>query len=544
MSRKATAGQRVGLTTAAMVVGHGVMNLYHGGPVGAILATGLGVAAWMFADEVFEQINDGGEQPASSPDDAAARKRKMHRLFFGGGGHRDSVSHEEEEEGDGDLRRGGTYDEAQEPDEAWDEQSLASLDTADQGCKTFRQLLEDGTIVSALKRGEMVLGYVDGELRTMKIKQLYSCGIGGLSGTGKSTTVRLLLFQFALLSARLVMIDPHIGDKEESLAESFKGFTSIHALPPCGEETKEIERRVDILMREYHRRKNNGVKGPPLILVIDELNGLMRRLPSELRIALSELILTLEGEARKFGMFCLLIGQRWSEQDLGGKPHGAAIRDSLASTIAHRFQSEDQAKKLIGSQYARACLALRNGNYLFRDTDGEVVQVYTPNTLASDAVLVQQHLDRWQAPKRTRAMERAEPEETRSGGSAPFTLEMINEWYQSNLIDQDTMMRLLSRLEEQKEEQPEEVTQWDRAKDHIVMPAQTTETGPLEEATLPPKVEKKLRSDDLHIDTLVASWNVGINTVSKIEAFFKMSHGEAYKAYKRVKAQVGESVDE
>jgi hypothetical protein len=54
----ASAGQRVGLTTAALVIGHGAMGAYHAGPVGFILATGLGIAAWSFADEIFEKLND------------------------------------------------------------------------------------------------------------------------------------------------------------------------------------------------------------------------------------------------------------------------------------------------------------------------------------------------------------------------------------------------------------------------------------------------------------------------------------------------------
>jgi hypothetical protein len=277
---------------------------------------------------------------------------------------------------------------------------------------------------------------------------------------------------------------------------------------------QEIEKRIAALHRLYLHRRERGIKGPQIILVIDELNGLMMRLPPVVRLKLSELILTLEGEARKFGMFCMLIGQRWSEQNLGGKPHGAAIRDCLASTIAHRFQSEDQAKKLIGSEYGRRCLSLRNGHYYFRDTDGQVDLVYTPNTLSSDAVLVQQLLDQWREEREAaRASER---------------------------------QRMSEQGERETGDVQEERTTWDVVKDHVVMPAdQTTQTGPLvEEASVSPNIEKRLRSDDLHIDTLVAAWNMGMNTVSKIETFFRMSHGEAYKAYKRVKAQMGEPVDE
>jgi len=71
----------------------------------------------------------------------------------------------------------------------------------------------------------------------------------------------------------------------------------------------------------------------------------------------------------------------------------------------------------------------------------------------------------------------------------------------------------------------------------------TTEDLP-EAASVSPNIERRLKSEDIHIDTLVQAWNAGINTVAKIEGFFKMSHGEAYKAYNRVKTLSKESVSE
>jgi FtsK/SpoIIIE family len=70
-------------------------------------------------------------------------------------------------------------------------------------------------------------------------------------------------------------------------------------------------------------------------------------------------------------------------------------------------------------------------------------------------------------------------------------------------------------------------------------------TESLDEATIKPNMpDKRLKSEDVHIDTLIQAWNTGINSVSKMENFFKMSHGEAYKVYNRVKAQRGEPVEE
>lgn len=252
-----------------------------------------------------------------------------------------------------------------------------------QPVKTFRELLQDGTIPAILKQGQMVLGYVNGALRMGSWTDLYSCGIGGVSGSGKSTTVRFLLFQGLLAAAKLIMVDPHIGDEEESLAAQFRQFTGAHLIQPCDGRTQNVLKRIDWLQKEYQRREARGIKGPGIIFVIDEFNELMRN--KDIREAMADLLLNIAQGGRKFGIFAMLIGQRWSAQDLGG----AEIRTSLASMLAHRFTDEDQAKKMIGGRHGPKCLELPKGHYLFRDTDGGIAEMITPATYARDGELIQ-----------------------------------------------------------------------------------------------------------------------------------------------------------
>jgi hypothetical protein len=258
---------------------------------------------------------------------------------------------------------------------------------------TFRELLRAGIVQKALAEGQMVLGYVNGQLRYGSWFDLYSCGIGGVSGSGKTTTVRFLLFQAILATGKFVMIDPHIGDPEESLAAQFQMFTNIHALPPCDDEPGKVAKRIRYMFKEYTRRKAKGIKGPALVFVLDEFNEMIRRLPDELRKELADLLLTIAQGGRKFGIFAMIIGQRWSENDLGGKNYGAAIRSSLASVLAHRFTDEDQAKKLIGSKNGAKCLDLEQGHYFFRDTQGRLNETQTPYTVDEDGVAIQSILD-------------------------------------------------------------------------------------------------------------------------------------------------------
>src|SRR5579883_383811 len=68
--------------------------------------------------------------------------------------------------------------------------------------QTFRELIDAGVVQEAIARGQMLLGYVEGQLRYGSWLDLYSCGIGGVSGSGKTTTVRFLLLQAVLAGAQ------------------------------------------------------------------------------------------------------------------------------------------------------------------------------------------------------------------------------------------------------------------------------------------------------------------------------------------------------
>lgn len=254
----------------------------------------------------------------------------------------------------------------------------------------FRDLLASGLVQTALAQGKMILGYANGILRYGTWLDLYSCGIGGVSGSGKSTTVRFLLFQGILAGARLIMVDPHIGDPDESLAAQFTRFSSVHIFPPCDDTVQDVLHRVRWLMQEYQARKHAGRKTPFLILVVDEVNAVMRN--EEVKKELAALLVAIAQEGRKFGLFAMLLGQRWSEGDLGGKNYGAVIRSSLASLLAHRFTDEEQAKKLVGSRNGARCLELSQGHYLFRDTGGDLSEMITPYTTSEDGAAIEQLL--------------------------------------------------------------------------------------------------------------------------------------------------------
>lgn len=259
----------------------------------------------------------------------------------------------------------------------------------DRKIHTFAELLEAGIVQEVVSRGFILLGYVNRALRYGAWTDLYSCAVGGVPGSGKTTTVRFLLFQAILIGSKVLMVDPHIGDEEESLAAQFTAFKNIHLMKPCGDNPEAVTKRIRWFMAEYKRRKLKGIKKPNYIFVIDEFNEVVALLPDEVKKELSELLVRIAQGGRKFGLYCLLIGQRWSDQDLGGRGMGATLRSSLAARLVHRFGEEPQAAKLAGSQKAAACLNLKKGHYYFRDTDGVMSYTITPLTVFEDGAVIQ-----------------------------------------------------------------------------------------------------------------------------------------------------------
>lgn len=263
--------------------------------------------------------------------------------------------------------------------------------------KSFAELLSDGTISRAMRQGQLVMGYQQSaatkawELRYGSWLDLYSCAVAGVSGSGKTTTVLFLLLQAILAGAKLMVIDPHIADPEESLAARLELFSDAMIVPPCDHTPKEVLRRIRWLKKELTRRKEHGIKPPAcdrIVFVIDEFNSIMQK-GGDLAEELQALLLEVEQEGRKFGMFAMLIGQNWSANSIGD----AVIRQCLASALVHRMSEVAQAKKLLPlSKHANATIELDQGYWMFKDTRGQFTNMYTPYTDEFDSPQVARYL--------------------------------------------------------------------------------------------------------------------------------------------------------
>ena len=94
-----------------------------------------------------------------------------------------------------------------------------------------------------LSRGELgqgrpvVLGYLpSGEPVTGGIEAMVSTAIAGVSGSGKTTTLRFLTAQLALKGAKFAVLDPHAAAGDESLASTLAPLAGAFVCSPASDQ--------------------------------------------------------------------------------------------------------------------------------------------------------------------------------------------------------------------------------------------------------------------------------------------------------------------
>jgi hypothetical protein len=242
----------------------------------------------------------------------------------------------------------------------------------------FADLIADGTIAA----GKPIVLGLDPSTNAPIIgawRDLYSCGLGGLQGSGKSWSAAALLAQSALSGARLVICDPHAGDAESLAARVAPLAPALHCAIADDEPT--IAAALDLAADELARRKRGQGERWPLIVAIDEWGALRRGPLAERLPALVEDFTT---EGRKLNCHVMLLGQRWDKSAVG------AFRNTLASAYIHRMRP-DEARMLSGlraSDLPGDVLQLAPGAAYLVSTRGELRRVAMPHMTPADMAAV------------------------------------------------------------------------------------------------------------------------------------------------------------
>jgi hypothetical protein len=250
----------------------------------------------------------------------------------------------------------------------------------DQVAPSFAELLSAGRI----GRGQpLMLGYdlVEASPIWGSWRDLYSAGVGGAQGGGKSWTAASLIAQSMLNGARVILCDPHAGD-EESLTtrlSALRPHLLIHA-----DDDKQIEAAARYAADELQRRREQkSADRTPILLVIDEWTSLLRRGLGE---KLPPILSDLTQEGRKYGVNALLLAQRWSVDAAGG----GDVRNCLTAHYVHRTRADEARMQtgLRGSALPDDTMQLQPGQSYLVDTRGNVRKVATPAMSTSDLVRV------------------------------------------------------------------------------------------------------------------------------------------------------------
>lgn len=199
------------------------------------------------------------------------------------------------------------------------------------GAPPFGELFARGLLGPGLP---LIFGYDEsGAAITGTLDTLYSCGIGGGQGSGKTSIALYLGAQTALQGGELVVVDPH-GDSPRGLGQRIAPLAPAIS-GPVAVDPRDILDRLRYVWRIFKDRERRGAEDEhPVLLLIDEWTALLRR---ELAERLPAYLADLAIDGRKFRVYAALCAHRWSVEATGG----ADVRNMLTSHYVARNRPEE-----------------------------------------------------------------------------------------------------------------------------------------------------------------------------------------------------------
>jgi hypothetical protein len=254
---------------------------------------------------------------------------------------------------------------------------------------TFSELLARAEI--DLTGQSLLIGYnaTTGEALRGTWKDLYSTGIAGMSGSGKSNSTRFIVAQSVLAGSRLMLCDPHgASDEPDTLAATLAPLSDRYLFEPAIKPSE-----IQATLKHAHKLVLDRVEGrsddrTPLVLIIDELMNIMRRddLADDAEITLQ----AISQEGRKVRVYAMAISQQWKHDQIS-----TSTRDSFASFFVHRSR-RNSVQKILSGDELREVEGLPAGRAFFYSTRGEQTPLQIPLTTGQDLELLAARL-KWQS---------------------------------------------------------------------------------------------------------------------------------------------------
>jgi hypothetical protein len=266
---------------------------------------------------------------------------------------------------------------------------LSTLTPHNQPLAIPQPVLPDfGTILRSLTPGDkMVLGYDYNtqDPKTGTFDQIYSCGIYGVSGSGKTNGLNSIVCQ-SLLSYPDIsywVIDPH-AVRDESLTQQLpktQHFRHIH-LDNLIEGLNNFVRIMDMRLSS-----TTDYNSKPLVLLIDELPIVMRQAANAITTVLGRIA----AEGRKVACYCLISGQDTRMKAAGGQ------RDLLASQLVYNLKKQQASYLLrdvdIVNLHATVRQKKEPGLCVLIPTDDHPVVLKQPHCQKKDKLWLENHVN-------------------------------------------------------------------------------------------------------------------------------------------------------
>ena len=241
-------------------------------------------------------------------------------------------------------------------------------------------------ILNALEPGDpMVLGFEQGTNKAITggFKRIYSCGIFGLSGSGKTTGLYSIISQSLLLYPKIkyLVIDPH-AQKKEGLTRGLPKTDHFEHLDPLN-----VRPGLTRFVQEMEARLKTGYdySHAPRVLLIDELPVMMRGSQGQ---AIEAVLGRVAAEGRGVACYALISGQDTRLKAAGGN------RDLLTSQIAYNLRKKQARYLFDDSDIVDLHKAVRDakepGLCVFNATDNAPVLMKQPLCTPQDVLYVTQ----------------------------------------------------------------------------------------------------------------------------------------------------------
>lgn len=252
--------------------------------------------------------------------------------------------------------------------------ALPSVNMPVQRVPSFSELLAAGKFQAG---SPLVFGFQEsGSPKMGTWQDAYSLGIAGLSGYGKSATIRFLMSESLLTKAvgRFYVIDPHFPH-EKSLLASLGDLKDAPQVTYAENPIDTADLIIDINAAIDRRMKGQEPSEPLMVVVIDELIPAVKTFP-----AVSRLVERIGMESRKAGVYGIFASQSWN----GDKTGGTTARDNLTALLVHRMKPKQANTLLQDSGLARKVTRLNPGQVLFAPTSSDPELLTVPYCSKSD----------------------------------------------------------------------------------------------------------------------------------------------------------------